>query len=853
MSGNVFIPKMRHMAESELPVADTPTRPFLHQLAQAVVIGLFGLLPIFFVPGLFATLGFDKALLVIVGAVLVVVLLSFSALRRAKMVSIIPLTLGLFWMVVFAAFASGMLSNDTTDSLRGSVLEPQTAGFFVVMALAMTIPLVLQRSKSATSKALFAFGVSTTLVLGYVMARFIFGAGFLPFGSFSIVTASPVGTFNDLAIFAGLTVLLSLVTLVSLPVRAVVQYVLAGLILVSLSILAIVNFFNIWIAVGFFGLLVLVYLLSRDRLFSAAERTPFVNARTTIAMATVVCVTSVVFIMAGGYLGQKIGQLTAIDYVEVRPSLEATMGVMRAVYEENALFGIGANHFADAWRLHKDLAINETIFWDTDFSAGNSFASTVFVNLGLLGGVLLVAFHGGLLYLGYRMLLRPTNRDSYWYYIGVSTFTAVCFIWGMSYVYVPGPTILLLGSLFTGLLFVATAMLLPQTTKTIPLASSRPRVLFLMAVVLAVVAISLSVLYTVSTQYVAESRFTKAVVEGNDPAIVSKAIFDSYEQYPDDRFKSMEAQVQLSTVVALLGVKDPTEEQQKTFLAAAEAALIAAEQAVQGDPSNPDHHALLAGVFSNLAIVGIEGAQNRVEAALAEAQKLDPRNPGYNLLLAQLAARTGDLETARVEIARSLERKRNFTPAMYLSAQLDIGEGKTEAAIATTRSIIMLEPRNPTRYFQLGVLLSATNDLPGAIAAYNAAINLDAQYANARYLLALAYLNSNETAAAQKQLEIVLETNKDNVQLTELLAQIAAGTYVIPSQQEQFETPVAEQSGETGAAISSGDVASDLVTPVNTIPESNPAVAGETETAPVTIGMPEQAENTATETAPAQY
>lgn len=855
MSENVFIPKMQLVNEKEPKhvVTEVTTKSSFQTFAQAVVVALFGLLPIFFVPGLFATLGFDKAVLVIVGAVFVVVPLSFLALRRIKVVTTIPITLGLFWMVGFAAFVSGMLSDDITDSLRGSVLEPQTASFFITMALAMTIPLVLQRSKSATSKALFAFGISATVILLYTVTRFLFGADFLPFDSFTVVTASPVGTFNDLAIFAGLVVLLSLVTLVSLPVRSVVKSVLSGLILVSLGILAIVNFFNIWIVVGSFGLLVLVYLFSRDTFFTTEERTTsMVNTRIAIAMAAIICVSSVAFIMAGDYLGQKIGQLTAIDYIEVRPSLEATAGILKAVYEKNAMFGIGANRFADAWRLHKDQSINETIFWDTDFSAGNSFVSTVFVNLGLLGGVLLVAFHIGLLYVGYRMLLRPTKRDPYWYYFGVSTFTAACFIWGVSYLYVPGPTILLLGALFTGLVFVAAAMLIPQSTRTIPLASSRQRMFFLVAISLAAIAMSLAVLFTVTRQYVAEFRFTKAVVQGVDPATLGTVVHSSFNLYPDERFKNMLAQAQLSIVASLLGVQNPSEEQQKTFLAAAELALVAAEEAVQGDPSDPDNHALLAGVFSNLAVVGVPGAQGRVEKALAEAMRLDPLNPGYSLLLAQLAARTGDMELARTEITKSLERKRNFTPAMYLSAQLDISEGNTEAAIATTRSIITLEPRNPTRYFQLGVLLSATNDLPGAIAAYTMAINLDPQYANARYLLALAYLNSNQTAAAQEQLKVVLETNKDNQPLIDLMAQVDSGKYVIPSQQ-QFEAPIEESSGEENAGITTGDVASDLVTPVNTIPENNTPATGETGNVPaVPETVVEPTVNTATGTTSVQ-
>ena len=57
------------------------------------------------------------------------------------------------------------------------------------------------------------------------------------------------------------------------------------------------------------------------------------------------------------------------------------------------------------------------------------------------------------------------------------------------------------------------------------------------------------------------------------------------------------------------------------------------------DPTNPDHHAVLAGIYSSLALAGIDGAQERAEASLAEAQRLDPLNPAYRLIAAQMAVR----------------------------------------------------------------------------------------------------------------------------------------------------------------------------------------------------------------------
>lgn len=829
MSGNLFIPKMQHATsevemDTDLQKSDSTAKTLLSTI-QHVVIVLFGLLPIFFTPGISATLGFDKVVFALVCSVIVLVLLSLMSLRQQRVRTILPLTVGLFWMVVFAAFASGVISGDTQDALRGSVFETQTAGFLAVMALVMTIPLTLQGSRSATIKALAFFSVTATLLLVYTSLRLVFGADFLSVGTFNEATVSPIGTFNDLAIFAGLMILLGLVTLIQLPLRTLLQWCIAFLVVVSLFVLLVINFLNVWIVVGSFAFLVLMYVLSRDRLFGGGKNTSVAISPVLIGLVALVCILSTICIVAGDFVSQKMTQLTSIDYVEVRPSAEATIGIASAVYQKNALFGIGANRFVDAWQLYKDPSINNTIFWDTDFSAGNGFVSTLFVNLGLLGGVMLILFHAGLLYVGYRMLMKPVRNDPYWYYFGVVSFTATSFLWGMSYVYVPGPTILLLGAIFSGCTFVSAAALLPGLVRSVPLSVDRQRGFLLMACTIIVVVFSVTSLFTVGKQYVAQAEFNEARTTAVTSEEFMQVTTKSYELYPDERFLRALAQSYTNTLNALLEVSSPTEEQQQQFLKAAEVALSAAEESIQKDPTDPDNHAVLAGVFNNLSLVGINGAKLRADSALAEAQRLDPQNPGYHLIAAQVAARNKDVETARQEISKALELKRNFTPAMYLSAQLDISEGKTETAIETTRSIITLEPRNPTRYFQLGVLLSETEQIPEAMAAYRAAIVLDPQYANARYLLALTQLRQGESAAALEQLRIVKETNQDDQQLTELIRQVESGEYQIPATQ-QFEPPVGDQLGEesNSAAITTDDVVSDLVTPVNTVTESEEAV-----------------------------
>lgn len=780
MTGNQFIPKMNMTAgvsQGEVIDGKEPVKVSrLLRFSQSIVVSLFVLVPLFFTPGLFASLDFDKTIVAVSLSLFVVVLLSFLALRTKTLYTLVPVTLGLYWSIVLVAFISALSSGDTFDAVRGSGLEVQTAGFLAVLGLVMTVTLVLQKSKHMTGAALGLFATVSFVLLTYNLVRLLFGPQLLSFDSFNTLTVSPIGDFNDLAIFAGLAIILSFITLIQLSSRSRLHYLLAITILIALALLSVVNFLSIWIVVGLFSLLVLMYVLTRDTLFgSDTPKMSPSKVRILLSTSVIACVVSAAFIIAGDYMSERVQTVVNVEYIQVLPSTQATINIAKAVYAEDLLIGVGPNRFADAWRMHREQSINETIFWDTDFTTGSGYIPTFFVTLGLLGGLAFMAFHLWFLFLGYRMLLRTSVLDAYWYYVGVISFSAATFIWGMSYLYEPGAAILLLGALFTGLTFVAAGSLLPKSIRTIPLVVSRQRGFFIMTIAIIIIPVVIVLLLSVGQQYFAQSNFNKAITTAQSIEDFEQVAADSFALFPDDRFVSDRAQIHVANLNAIVGIQNPTVEDEQRFLEEVEQARLFIEQALELDPTNPDNHAILASIYSALAVAGVGEAQMRAESSLAEAQRLDPLNPGYNLIAAQMAARTGDSDRARDELAKALALKSNFTEALFLLAQLDIGEGNVESAIATTRAIITLEPRNPTRYFQLGMLLSAEEMYEEAISTFLTAIALDQEYANARYLLALTYLSVNQPDLALAQLDIVEMTNQNNPQVEELKQQINNG------------------------------------------------------------------------------
>jgi tetratricopeptide (TPR) repeat protein len=154
--------------------------------------------------------------------------------------------------------------------------------------------------------------------------------------------------------------------------------------------------------------------------------------------------------------------------------------------------------------------------------------------------------------------------------------------------------------------------------------------------------------------------------------------------------------------------------------------------------------------------------------------------------------------------------------------QVDIATNNLPAAISSAEAMVSLEPNNATRYFQLGVLYFADRRFESAIAALEEAVERDEQYANARYLLALAYDAVGRSADTRRELERVLELNPGNAEVTTLLERLAATTSLGVGASIQPTTvidpdPVQTDNGVVGTTEAPN---SRVVVPVNTPPQA---------------------------------
>lgn len=803
--------------------------------AQYVLVVVFGLLPILFVPSIAAPFGYSKTFIVIVGLFVALILYGFSLLRSGNITLNFSVLLGLLWGVVLVAFVSAFLSGNIKHALLGDALGPQTAVFMLILALTATTWSFFGAHKFSVMRLFFLLSVSTIVLLVFHLIRLLLGAEWLSFGLFDNATQSLLGGWNDLAIFFGLIVIIAISALQQLPLRRLFKIITGVVILLSLMVLTVVNFTAVWIVLGIASLIAIIYNLLQGRgvqiaqVTQAAESTPSSPPNFgALIMSIVVLLLSFLFVLVGSTFSGTLSDRFGVSYVEVRPSFSATADIVQQVYTENAILGVGPNHFADAWRMHKNEAINTTAFWATDFESGIGYIPTMFATLGVLGGVLWVLFFLSYVGTGLRALVRSERKDKIWYFIGSSAFIGGLYIWVLTFVYVPGPVLLMLAAVCTGLVVAATTAVGSRPTKTFQLATSGGKGnIVLISIVTPLIIGSIAALYYLGNHYASVHAFNQgeyAVQTGADINTVEVMTVRAFNLFEDDRYARRIAEYQLARISNLLQVQEPTEEEQSRFLAAVENGSVAGNRAVALGGTNPDNWSVLGSVYFSLVPGDIEGAYDEALRALERARELDPKNPARVLALARLELAHGNTEGARDLATVAVRMKPDYRDGVFFLSQVQIALGDLDRAAESARGMTVLSPQNPVFHFQLGVIEMERGNTEVAIRSLERAVALDTQYANARYFLALAYDRVGRSEDARPQLERVLELNPGNQLILELLARLDSGESLdAPAAgeggaQSDGSAPVSEddQEGDVNASdVSEEDLDSPLISPVN--------------------------------------
>lgn len=777
-------------------------KPFLTDINYWLSLLAIALLPIMAVPIWDLSLDVVKKFW-LTGTILLTLLVWATGLLRGGK-SFLPkspifIALG---SVLGVTLLSACLSPAVYNSLFGFGHEHDTFLSLLVMSLLVLIVAMFFQDKGKQLNLYIA--LSSVGLLAFVYQLYaIYLSGFVKFSLFPFKSISLISrSFYDFGIYFGLLTLICLVVLETLPAarsKIFRNLIIATLVVSMISVMA-VNYLMIWIFLALFSLIIFVYSITFvERGLSTGEGLFNKNNLTKkiINPSFVVLAISCLMVLdgsypwfsrvdanlngPGGFISQSISawqDSQGLNYPEVRPAFLGTRDVAISTLKENFLIGAGPNNFISQWARHKPVLVNQTNFWDVNFSSGFGLIPTTVVTSGLLGllawlFLLVTIFLSGIKFFFANLKQRVINP-----FFLIAMFGSF-YLWLFAIFFTPGTTVWALSFVFTGLLIASMFAENDEQKITIGL-SNDPRVSFSSTMILVLVIFgSLGSAYILTQKYWSIMLFQRglhAYSQKGDLNLAEKHILSAINLNRDDVYYRALAELNLGKINQLLTSSNLTpEEVRESFNRHREVAVTSSLLAKNINPQNYLNWSTLALVYESLASLNFPNAYEQAVTAYATARQLNPTDPSLVFRQGRLELAKKDTAKAREYFNQALVLKPNYAQALFALAQLDANEGKIDQAIANLGQVAMLAPLDAGVHFQLGFLKYHQKSYPEAVIYLQKALSLDKNFDNAKYFLALSYDYLGQTDQAIELFGELVKTNPSNKEVQQILANLQAG------------------------------------------------------------------------------
>ncbi len=732
-----------------------------------------------------------KSAIFAVGALLTFIAFVVGRLVRGS-VAIPPLPLlGAVWLVPIAYGLSALFSGmELSRAFFGTEFEVDTLGFVVLMALLATMAALVLRKASDYR----FFFLSVALALGVtVVAQIVIliasnmGAGISP-------VLNLAGGFTDFGMMAGLGIVLSLMALRFLTLsRSRVIALWVFMVLAFLG-LALVNSTMVWVLVGLSALALFIEaVLHRrghvgdadfDDVAPAADLASD-TGRQTLGGPLVVLLVSLFFLLGGSTIGNSIASSLGVNSLDVRPSWQSTFSVGTHTLASSPLFGSGPGSFGAKWLEFRDRSLNDTVFWNVDFASGIGTIPTSFVTTGIVGVIAWLVLIGLFIYAGARTLLLRLPEERYLRFVSIASYIGALYVLVLAFFATPGIVVLSLGFLFIGV-FVSSMRHAPGKAERGIVFSKSPRIGFAIVFGLTLLLIgSVAASYGVLARYMGTLAYGEAAValSSGDVDKAETALTRSLSFAPTERGYQLAVAIGMERMRRIASDDSiPPSSAQQQFQGALSGSVAAGLEATRIGPNNYQNWTTLGGVYQAVLPLGIEGAYESAKDAFMRAGALTPTNPSIPYILAQLEIAQGNGEAAETYLLESIAAKRDYIPAILLLSQLEIQLGKAAEALQAAEAAAYFAPNEPSVIFQVGLLRSGTGDTAGAIEAFARAVELNPQYANARFFLGAMYAVQGNYEQAAEQLRQVAALSEENAAaVADDLAAVEAGRNPFPA------------------------------------------------------------------------
>ncbi|MFM2357270.1 MAG: hypothetical protein RJA61_7 [Candidatus Parcubacteria bacterium] len=759
------------------------------------VIAAIFLAPIFFLP--IVSFQFGK-MLVIALPVLIASLLYFVSVYKEKEISFPKAYLLLlipsipFVFLLSSLFAESF--NVAHVSLIGYGFEVWTTTFITLLFSVLFLIINSFRQKERVFYAYLAFFSALVVVLLFQIIR-LFSSEILVFNTFVGSLANMIGKWNDLGIFLSVGVVLSLITLETVSLSSSFKNILRVLLGTSLFVMLIINFRILWVFVALASLLVWFFARRSSRISSNVVATDVAVPKKTPIYVYITLVVSVIAFFGFGFIGNFTYSKLGISYLEVKPDWVATFNVGKAVIAQNPVFGVGPNRFLNAWYAFKPISVNSDPFWNVEFDFAVATIPTYMITTGLLGMVgfmLFFVFFALTIVKAYKLSVE----DSFSRYLLFSSAVVSLFLWVINIFYVSGPIILLLTFVFTGL-FLATFYMLSERQVFVYSWKNTKGLLPRIALVLLMLG-TLYVGFLITSRALSSVYFQKSLQALNTSQNIDESIRlmnKAISTAPHDIYYRGLSELYLIKLNGLVaGTITPATTLQADVQQTYSQALYFAGEAVKRHRTNYYNWVAYASVYEAVIGTGVADAYINAAGIYEQAVLANPTDPRLFLMRARLEVSQRNFDKAKEFIQIAVALKPNFTEAVFLWAQIDVELGNIKGAISAVESAITRDVNNSLAYFQLGFLKYNDKDYRGSVDAFDKAIILVPDYANAMYFRGLSLFSLGEKEKALADFEFIKQANPDNKEIALIVSNLKAGKKPLAGTEEiSLETPPEEK------------------------------------------------------------
>ncbi len=793
----------------------------LQKVSLYILLATIFLSPLIFLPSTYFPTDIAKVSILSIGILLSSILCIISSvLNRDFKFRKNPIIYSIILLVI-SVIISTLTSTNFMKSFIGQGFEITSASFVLLMFAVFFLVTHLTKDNKNTIFSIYIAILSSAIILVlFHLIRVLAGVGFMDFGILSFSTATFIGKWLDFAIFTGLLGLISFFGIKYLSPAKLLKGILYASLIVSGFILLAINFKLLWIVISIIMLGFMVY----EYYTKIPNGTGLKGIWSRISLLSLIVLVIAVFgAWKNNNITANLSKSMKIEHIEVVLPWQLTLNITAETIKESPLLGAGPNRFGYQFLKFKPFQdINPSQFWSTEFTSGFGMIPTYIVSQGIIGGILWCLFFVFFIREGIKLLKRSSQDNSKKFFI-VSSFFIALFLWFMNIVYIPSYVILFITFIFTGL-FVSTLFMGESTIE-----NQNPSSLVLKLKKLApytyIAMIILFVLWLglYTKKIMAISYFQSGIKELNTSRDTNKAevkfkkalslskLDVYYQALSEINILKLTALVNTLQNSGTLANPDKTSlDQISTYI---KDAIDYTKKAQEIDPTNYYNYLAEARVSDMASSLKIPNSYENAKNAYNIAIKINRFNPALYVSMARLLATNGNFTEAQQYIGNALQLKQNYTEAVFLLSQIQVSNGQIKDAIVSSKFATQLNPNDQTLFLQLGLLLFNDKNYTEAVTALERAVEIDKQYANARYFLGLSYEKVGDRVKSIAQFEELLKTNPDSQEVAFILNNLKAGKAPfanveppIDNKPEKRKTlPVSEKSTSKKAVVEDKD------------------------------------------------